>query len=138
MSTRKVDASGFSEALAAELKKYAAATAEEIKESANTAAKYCLAEVKSNISEAGIGKGAKGDYARSWKVKKTSENATGIVYTIYSTKPGLPHLLENGHVIKNQTGKVIGKRAPARPHIGPAERDAAAYFEKLVKKEVKG
>lgn len=137
MSTRKVDASGFSEALAAELKKYAAATAEEIKESANTAAKYCLAEVKSNISEAGIGKGAKGDYARSWKVKKTSESATGIVYTIYSTKPGLPHLLENGHVVRNQTGKVFGK-TKARPHIGPAERDAAAYFEKLVKKEAKG
>lgn len=57
-----------------------------------------------------------GDYAKSWRVKKVNG-----YYVVYNTKPGLTHLLEDGHdVIVN--GKKVG-RAPAHPHIKTAEKE---------------
>ena len=65
-----------------------------------------------------------GEYASGWTSKQ--ENAdTYIVHN--KKKPGLAHLLENGHVIKNKYG-VFG-RAPAHKHIEPA---ADAAKEELI------
>ena len=44
----------------------------------------------------------RGKYAKGWTSKKLSEKSA-VVYN--STEPGLTHLLENGHVIKNQYGE---------------------------------
>lgn len=59
---------------------------------------------------------------------------------IYSAAPHyrVAHLLEHGHVIKNQTGIVYGT-TQARPHWKPAEEAAVKDLEdKLVKKIKEG
>ena len=49
-----------------------------------------------------------GKYASGWTVK-TENTRTGTMATIYNGKtPGLPHLLEHGHVIRNGTGRSYG------------------------------
>lgn len=59
-----------------------------------------------------------GAYAKGWKVEKSAKHAsrTGNIYAIVHNKyPGLPHLLENGHALRQ------GGRSPAIVHIKPVE-----------------
>ena len=56
----------------------------------------------------------RGKYSKSWAVKKNKGQ-----YIVYNKKPGLTHLLENGHDIIRD-GRKIG-HAPAQPHIKPVE-----------------
>lgn len=72
-----------------------------------------------------------GAYARSWTLKKTGRRASGHSFghlncTVYNKDHyRLTHLLEHGHVVRNQYGtpKKPGKqhRAQAVPHIAKAE-----------------
>ena len=64
-----------------------------------------------------------GRYAKSWAVKKEKGR-----YIVYNKKPGLTHLLENGHDIIRD-GRKIG-HAPAQPHIKPVEE---MITDKIVK-----
>ena len=57
-----------------------------------------------------------GEYASGWGTKKQGD-ADVVVYN--RTAPGLTHLLENGHVIRNKKGTY--GRAPAHKHIKPVE-----------------
>lgn len=56
-----------------------------------------------------------GQYVAGWAIKDESTRLT-VDYTIYNRTPGLPHLLEFGHVIRNGTGRTFGS-APSHPHI---------------------
>lgn len=66
---------------------------------------------------------ASGSYARGWTVKKDGQ-LSRVVYN--KTDYQLTHLLENGHVIKNQFGTY--GRAPAIKHIKPVEEWAQKEF----------
>ena len=58
-----------------------------------------------------------GEYASGWKRKKDGKRTV----TIYNAKaPGLTHLLENGHVIRNKKG-TYGRTRPIK-HIQPVEQ----------------
>lgn len=57
-----------------------------------------------------------GEYAQGWGVKKLGDKDV-VVHN--KTMPGLTHLLENGHVIRNNKGTY--GRAPAHKHIKPIE-----------------
>lgn len=63
-----------------------------------------------------------GEYAASiaYRVDRTGKRPKA---TVYSKKPGLPHLLEKGHAT------IGGGRVPARPHVAPA---AEAGFERTL------
>lgn len=69
--------------------------------------------------------GGSGEYAKSWKVD-TQRSRTGTSSVIYSSKPGLPHLLEHGHASRN------GGRVAGREHIKPVEEKLIQTFEKEV------
>lgn len=57
----------------------------------------------------------KKSYASGWKAEQENQR-TGVAATIHNkNKPGLTHLLENGHALRN------GGRAKAFPHIKPVE-----------------
>lgn len=71
-----------------------------------------------------------GDYAKGWKVQIT-ESRTGTSAVIYNEHPGLPHLLEYGHVTRNGTGRTF-PRTPAHEHIAPVAEEIAQTFEKEV------
>lgn len=66
-----------------------------------------------------------GDYAGDWAIKRATKRGRGkllggVEVVIYNKKHyRLTHLLEKGHVVRNQFGTY--GRAPAHPHIGPAE-----------------
>ncbi len=64
-----------------------------------------------------------GEYAKSWKIDVQAGRLATMV-TVYSSKPRLPHLLENGHALRQ------GGRAPAIVHIAPV---ANSIEEKFVK-----
>lgn len=75
----------------------------------------------------GTTKRRKQKYAKTW----TSRFDPGRVRfqgTIYNTQAGLPHLLENGHVTRNGTGRTFGK-VPGREHIAKVERELEKLFE---------
>ena len=59
----------------------------------------------------------KGNYAKGWTVKK-EDKLTRIVHN--KTHYRLTHLLENGHVIKNQYGEY--GRVAGEKHIEPVEK----------------
>ena len=57
-------------------------------------------------------------YAKGWTLEKSSKHTGRLdpVYSeVYNRHPGLPHLLEHGHALRQ------GGRSPAKEHIAPVE-----------------
>ena len=71
-----------------------------------------------------------GDYAKGWTSQVYKERL-GTSAVIFNNHPGLPHLLEHGHVTRNGTGRTYPP-TPAREHIAPV----ADEIEQTVVKEV--
>lgn len=74
--------------------------------------------------------GGSGKYAAGWGVtmENTRTGPTAVIH--HKTLPGLPHLLEHGHV-----SKVHGRRVgyvSGREHIAPAEQEIIEIYEKEV------
>lgn len=73
-----------------------------------------------------------GEYAGGWKSRKE-----GNGYVIFNgKKPGLTHLLEHGHITRNQYG--TWKRTPAHPHIKAVETWVNNEFTNQVEKKIGG
>lgn len=70
-----------------------------------------------------------GKYAGGWtaKVERGRMAVSAVIYN--KAKPGLAHLLEHGHVIRNGTGRTYGRTAPD-VHIEPVEAEISESFEK--------
>ena len=64
-----------------------------------------------------------GDYSKGWRVKKI-DSKEAVVYN--ATSPGLTHLLENGHMIRNQYGEY--GRYNGIKHIKPVEEEYSEQF----------
>lgn len=77
----------------------------------------------------------RGDYAKSWGLERERGPAGINTVTVRNKKHyQLTHLLEYGHDVVNAKGKV--GRAPAYPHIGPAEEWAINELPREIKKEL--
>lgn len=59
-----------------------------------------------------------GAYQKGWRVEKDKGDARGMLHsaTIYNTHPGLPHLLEHGHALRQG-----GRWTPKGTHIKDVE-----------------
>lgn len=70
--------------------------------------------------------GGTGKYAQGWTSSQDKRRYyTGVI--VYNKLPGLPHLLENGHLMLN------GQRwLPPRKHIEPVENELIRQFEQEV------
>lgn len=77
----------------------------------------------------GASSGIGGKYASGW-TSDVEVSRLGAVATIYNKRPGLPHLLENGHATRN------GGRTAGRPHIAPVEQKLVEEFTKAVQNDL--
>lgn len=105
------------EQLDAILNEYADDVAEMADKEMSTVAQETVRKVKEKAPKSG-NKGR--HYRAGWKKRRDKIPGSDIrKYTVYqSLKPGLTHLLERGHVVKNQHGEY--GRTEAKPHIEPA------------------
>lgn len=69
--------------------------------------------------------GGSGKYAAGW-TSQYEETRLAKSATIYNRTAGLPHLLENGHALRN------GGRVAGRTHIAPVEQELIEEFTKAI------
>lgn len=121
----KTGISGFSDAVGKILKEYGEEITDKMDE---VVPKVARAGVKALKQNSGMFSGGK--YAGSWS-SKIEKGRLQTTATIYSTMPGLPHLLEFGHANRG------GGRTAGRVHIAPIEKQIIEDFEKEVEKSIK-
>ena len=98
--------------------------ADGVKAAVTAASKGCLKEIRAKSPRS---EGGNETYAKGWRLKKAYDGPYDIRYIIHNkARPGLVHLLENGHA------KVNGGRVEGRPHVGPAERNARRELEQSI------
>lgn len=116
----KIDA--LADAVAKELAAYSQEATDNLKKEIRSVAKEASEELKVTSPK------DSGRYASSWKSKDVYESENDIRVRVYNKNYyRLTHLLENGHA------KVSGGRVAARPHIAPAEDNAAKKLDNKVK-----
>ncbi len=111
MADQNVGVDGLADAVMRGLREYADLATDSMKTAVTNASKTVRKEISANAPV------RRGTYKKSWRTKKTRENANVLEVTVYSPKRYMiAHLLENGHA-KRGGGRVAGK-----PHIAPAEQ----------------
>jgi len=121
----KVTPNNLGEAIAQVLEEYGDEVTKNMDEVTKAVGKVGVKALKSasNIF------GGSGKYRKSWTSKLEKERY-GSTVILYSTVPGLPHLLENGHANRG------GGRTPGRTHIAPVEEELIKEFEEQIRKAV--
>lgn len=109
---KKVGAEGLAAELERILAKYQDKVVENTDNIIKDVAKQGQKALRQEVTAQGIGHGK---YAAGWK---TFGDTSGFYFSaiIYNDRPGLPHLIEDSHMLRN------GKRSKARPHIAPVQR----------------
>lgn len=122
---QKVKMGNFAEAIMDMLETYAAVSVEECEKIARQVAKEGAIKLKS-VSPRGYGS-KKGHYADGWTMKAVKTGNTDFSFIVHNAKkPGLTHLLENGHQLRN------GGRANPYPHIAQVEKWCIEEYERRV------
>ena len=119
-SNRVVDAGQLDDALSAIVSEYAADLRNQLKRDVNASARIALREVKAGAAR----HVERGKYAKSWGIRTEPSRYGGYVKTVRSTIPGLPHLLDKGHMMRN------GQYLPGDGHVAKAGERAVADFER--------
>ena len=127
MSSSKVSVEEFASAIMDGLIEYRDLVAEDMKAAVEKTTKAVRKQIKASAPRRPKG----GTYAKSWSIKKLDDTSTGMTAVVYSRQPGLPHLLENGHALRQ------GGRAGAHVHIAPAEEAGIKMFEEEIEKAIK-
>lgn len=121
----KVTIDGLAEAIMKELNNFKDITEEEFEKIAKEVAKEGTKKLKSTSPK---GRGSrKGHYADGWGVTYFRKGNGKFQFVVHNKKkPGLTHLLENGHALN------IGGRTRAIVHIKPVEEWCNEEFERRV------
>lgn len=108
------------------LTEYGEQVQQDVDEAAKKVTKAGVKAVKGNASTFG----GSGKYASGWtsKFEKGRLSSQGTIYN--GTVPGLPHLLEKDHALRN------GGRYLGRPHIAPVEQKVIEDFTREVEKRI--
>lgn len=91
------------------------------REAAQKVGKEAVAELKATSPK------RRPEYYKGWTMTK---KGNGVV--VHNARfPGLPHLLEKGHLKRN------GERTIAKPHVAPVEEKAIAEFLRLTEEAIR-
>lgn len=118
----------FNKALMKQLQTYSKVLGSEVQQVSKEIAQEASKDVKKESPK------LTGDYKKGWGVVQ-DKNGNYIVRN--RTDYGLTHLLENGHVLRDGTGRKTGETG-AYPHIKPAELEAIKEFEKRIEEIARG
>ena len=122
----KVKVNELADAIVQGMQAYSELATEEVKKAVKKAGTSVKKDIMANAPS------DTGAYSKSWTVKATKETSNSLEITVYSrNKYQLAHLLEKGHALRN------GGRAPAQPHIAPAEESAIKELEQKLGRSLK-
>lgn len=123
-----VKADDLAAAVQRELAAYSQEVTDGIKADVKRVAKECKEEIQRNAPV------LTGEYRKGWRTRVAFENENDIRINIENrpTEYRLAHLLEYGHA------QARGGRIPGKPHIRPAEQNAANKLMGQVKVRVRG
>lgn len=125
---KKTPVDKLGESLSKILDEYAEETYKDVSALAKKFAQKGAQAVRQEAKSKGWGEHT--DYDKGWtsRFETGRLSAQGVIYN--KDVPGLPHLLENGHALRN------GGRSKAFPHIGKIEEMITEEFEKAVKNDI--
>lgn len=132
MATRKdvANIGNLDKKVQALLKTYGDQVRDDLEEVTIKVADFGVKEIKANARTYKWGK----EYVNGWTKTDTSTRLTTGVVIHHKTMPGLPHLLEHGHItIRN--GKRV-KDARAFEHIKPVEDKIVELYQREVKSKL--
>ena len=113
--------------MAAEIEKILKAYGDDVSENmAAITLSVARATAKDLNSKAAQKVGGSGRYSRGWGVTTENKRLTKTAVVHHKTTPGLPHLLEHGHIAAN------GERVGQREHIADVDREVEELFEREV------
>lgn len=120
--------------IGAEIMKELKSYSNEVAENVNKVTRKSAGKLRKELSETSPKRDTSGKhYSEGWKTTQTEKEQAISEFTVYNAKkPGLTHLLENGHAISGGT-----QRVKPIPHIAPAEEKVVDEFMNEVKKAVK-
>ena len=106
---------------------------DEVKEVLDKTSETVSKKAKDEVKNAAPVGARKGKYKKSISLKKTKAELNKVEYTIYAKAPEyrLTHLLEDGHLIHNGTG-----RTKAIPHWSKGDEYVVKNFEKEFKERI--
>lgn len=118
----------LAEEVMAGLKEYADLASDEMKRAVQRSGRRVRQEIKEHAPK------DKGDYQKSWSVRKEKETASQLHLIVYSrNRYQLAHLLEHGHVTRNGKSRVKGQ-----PHILTAEEVGAKQLQDDIERALRG
>lgn len=128
----RVGVEGLSEAVEDILSIYSYNVTEEVKAATDQTAE----ETTRRLHE--VSPKRTGRYAESWTWKNAYNSSLERRDTVYAAAPHyrLIHLLEFGHVIRNQKNGPTYGRVPAYPHVMPTVEYATQIYTQLVKEAI--
>lgn len=102
------------------------------KEAVKAITKSGVAAVKAEAKQK-LNVNGSSEYVKGWtsRLETGRLSAQGTIYN--KNVPGLPHLLEHGHVSRNGTGRTFGE-VPGRVHIAPVEQALEAALYKTMRR----
>ena len=107
---------------------------DEVREKSEAICKKVASECRAELKKTSPKGSSNKHYADGWSVKRIQVGHLVSFVVRNAKKPGLTHLLEHGHVIKNQYGTY--GRAPAHPHMAEAEEKYVKELEARLKVEL--
>lgn len=118
---------GLADVIMKQLKSYGDVASEELYQIAKKVAREGTKRLKETSPK---GEGSrKGHYADGWTVTAVRKNANAFSFVVHNRKkPGLTHLLENGHALRG------GGRARAFPHIKAVEEWCEEEYQRRVER----
>lgn len=116
-----VDSGSFGLALSEILDDFEKVEESSIKQEVRASGNLCKAGIKAGSPTSPGG----GGYAAGWSMRSEGNSLDGYYVRVYNRKkPGLAHLLEKGHALRN------GGRSSKFPHIAPAYEKASADLKR--------